>query len=273
MNHKRKQTSYYRGYSTYYDYETEKWYYEDNDKYIKSEDRPCARCGKTPTLSGADYCLKDLEVCDFINAACCGHGERIGYISLQDGRIFREIDSSDILFKMSRLEDENKKLKEENERLRKYNGQLKARLEKINGGYGHLTHRNGLTANEWLIESQERELQKKNEQISDWIERHNKDIEKISEQQNTISQLEEENEQLRQMIKENVFGRYEEGSLVDLEFKAIAYDDIIKLEIPNESEPKLIVTCKPGKVENVKSFCQMFIPFEMYYEIKELEDE
>ena len=118
MNHKRKQTSYYRGYSTYYDYETEKWYYEDNDKYIKSENRPCARCGKTPTLSGADYCLKDLEVCDFIKAACCGHGERIGYISLQDGRIFREIDSSDILFKMFRLEDENKKLKEENEQLK-----------------------------------------------------------------------------------------------------------------------------------------------------------
>ena len=110
MNHKRKQTSYYRGHNTYYNYETEKWYYEDNDKYIKSENRPCARCGKTPTLSGADYCLKDLEVCDFINAACCGHGERIGYISLQDGRIFREIDSDDILFKMSRLENENKKL-------------------------------------------------------------------------------------------------------------------------------------------------------------------
>ena len=119
MNHKRKQTSYYRGYSTYYDYKTEKWYYEDNDKYIKSEDRPCARCGKIPTLSGADYCLKDLEVCDFINAACCGHGERIGYISLQDGRIFREIDSSDILFKMSRLEDENIKLKKENELLKR----------------------------------------------------------------------------------------------------------------------------------------------------------
>ena len=85
--------------------------------------------------------------------------------------------------------------------------------------------------------------------------------------------LEKENEWLRQMIKNNVFGRYVEGSLADLEFKAIAYDDIIKLEIPNESEPKLIVTCKPGKVENVKSFCQMFIPFEMYYEIKELEDE
>lgn len=44
---------------------------------------------------------------------------------------------------------------------------LKRRLEKINGGYGHLTYRRGLTANEWLIESQERELKKKDEQISD----------------------------------------------------------------------------------------------------------
>ena len=77
---------------------------------------------------------------------------------------------------------------------------LKRRLEKINGGYGLLTHRNGLTANECLFESQERELEKKNEQISDWIERHSKDIEKISEQQNTISQLEEENEQLKEEL-------------------------------------------------------------------------
>lgn len=95
---------------------------------------------------------------------------------------------------------EMKKLKEENKQLRKYNKQLKERLEKINGGYGHLTHRNGLTANEWLIESQEKELKKKNEQISDWIERHSKDIAKISEQNKLIQTLKEENEQLRQFI-------------------------------------------------------------------------
>lgn len=82
--------------------------------------------------------------------------------------------------------------------------------------------------------------------------------------------LEEENERLRQMIKENVFGRYEEGSLADLEFKAIAYDDIVRLEISDESEPKVIVICKQGKKENVKSFCQMFIPLGVYYEIKEV---
>ena len=92
-------------------------------------------------------------------------------------------------------------LKEENEQLRKYNGQIKKRLEKINGGYGHLTHRKGLTANEWLIESQERELKKKNEQISDWIERHSKDIAKICEQQATISDLKKENIELKKLRK------------------------------------------------------------------------
>ena len=76
---------------------------------------------------------------------------------------------------------------------------LKRRLEKINGGYGHLTHRNGLTANEWVIESQEKELIKKNEQISDWIERHSKDIVKIGEQQTTIRELKEEMVRLHKM--------------------------------------------------------------------------
>ena len=68
---------------------------------------------------------------------------------------------------------------------------LKRRLEKINGGYGLLTHRNGLTANECLIESQERELEKKNEQISDWIKQHSNDIAKIGEQQATINKQNE----------------------------------------------------------------------------------
>ena len=91
-------------------------------------------------------------------------------------------------------------LKEENEQLQKYNKQLKERLEKINGGYGLLTHRNGLTANEWLIESQERELKKKNEQISDWIEQHSKDIAKICEQQSTIQFFKGEIDELKKDI-------------------------------------------------------------------------
>ena len=88
-----------------------------------------------------------------------------------------------------------------------------------------------------------------------------------------LNQLNNENEQLRQMIKENVFQQYNEGSLADLEFKAIAYDDIIKVKLSDESEPKVIVICKQGKKENVKSFCQMFIPFGIAYEIKEVIDD
>ena len=96
---------------------------------------------------------------------------------------------------------------------------------------------------------------------------------KVVEQQDTIQFLKEENNKLRELIKENVFGRYGEGSLADLEFKAIAYDDIVKLGISNESEPKVIVFCKQGKKENVKSFCQMFIPFGIAYEIVEMVDD
>lgn len=94
----------------------------------------------------------------------------------------------------------------------------------------------------------------------------------IKEQEQKIAKLVEENKQLKELIKENVFQRYTEGSLADLEFKATAYDDIVKLEMSDESEPKVIVSCRQGKKENVKSFCQMFIPFGVYYEIKELEE-
>ena len=62
-----------------------------------------------------------------------------------------------------------------------------------------------------------------------------------------LNGLYEENEHLRQMIKENVFQRYREGSLADLEFKAIAYDDIVKVEMSNELEPRVIVYCRQGK--------------------------
>lgn len=88
--------------------------------------------------------------------------------------------------------------------------------------------------------------------------------------QNRIKELEKENERLKELIKKYVFGKYVGGSLADLKFKAIAYDDIVNLEISNESEPKVIVICKQGKKANVKSFCQMFIPFGISYEIKEV---
>ena len=95
-------------------------------------------------------------------------------------------------------------------------------------------------------------------------------VDKLNTQQDNIQSLKDENDKLRELIKGNVFGRYREGSFADLEFKAIAYDDIVKLEMSYESEPKVIVFCKQGKKENVISFCQMFIPFGVYYEIKEV---
>ena len=96
---------------------------------------------------------------------------------------------------------------------------------------------------------------------------------KLNELATKCNLLENENDKLRGLIKGNVFGRYREGSLADLEFKATAYDDIAKLEMSYESEPKVIVICKQGKKENVKSFCQMFIPFGIAYEIVEMIDD
>ena len=128
-----------------------------------------------------------------------------------------------------------KKLEKENEQLRKYNGQLKERLEKINGGYGHLTHRNGLTANEWLIESQERELKKKNEQISDWIERHSKDIVKIGEQKATISQLEEENDNMNLFIKQTI-----EPLLFNCVFELNTIESMSQVELAEKIEDEII---------------------------------
>lgn len=79
---------------------------------------------------------------------------------------------------------------------------LKRRLEKINGGYGHLTHKNGLTPNEWVIEAQEKELKNKDKMMSEFIERHSEDIVKISEQQAKITELKEENEQLHHELQQ-----------------------------------------------------------------------
>ena len=89
----------------------------------------------------------------------------------------------------------------------------------------------------------------------------------LNEQQSIIQSLKAKNDKLRELIKENVFGRYEKGSLADLKFKAIAYDDIIKVKLSYESEPKVIVYCNYGKRNNIMSFCQMFIPFGVAFEI------
>lgn len=46
------------------------WVYEDNGEKC-NHNRPCKRCGKTPTPEGYDACLGYLEG---IQYACCGHG-------------------------------------------------------------------------------------------------------------------------------------------------------------------------------------------------------
>ena len=112
---------------------------------------------------------------------------------------------------------------------------LKRRLEKINGGYGHLTHRNGLTANEWLIESHEKELEKKNGQISDWIEQHSKDIVKIGEQKTTISQLEEENDNMNLFIKQTI-----EPLLFNCVFELNTIESMSQVELAEKIEDEII---------------------------------
>ena len=62
-------TSYARGHKIYY--ENEVWRYEDNNKSIEKEIRPCKRCGKYPTKEGYDYCIGYVEGA---TSACCGHG-------------------------------------------------------------------------------------------------------------------------------------------------------------------------------------------------------
>lgn len=51
-------------------YENEKWIYTDNKQEI-DENRPCKRCGKSPTKEGHDACIGHVEN---IESACCGHG-------------------------------------------------------------------------------------------------------------------------------------------------------------------------------------------------------
>ena len=67
---------------------------------------------------------------------------------------------------------------------------LRRRLEQM-------TYRNGLTANEWVIQSQEKELKKKDEQIRGWIEKYAENIVRIRDQQRIINELKEENEKLK----------------------------------------------------------------------------
>lgn len=72
--------------------ETGRW--ENDDGNVGWEHKKvCVKCGKPKLdingVDDCDFCLQSLTVCDFINNACCGHGnDENAYISLKDGRIF-----------------------------------------------------------------------------------------------------------------------------------------------------------------------------------------
>ena len=72
--------------------EHKRYEYPDGTPYIHGK-RICERCGK-PQLDingvvDCDFCLQGLTTCDFIDYACCGHGDdSLAYISLKDGRRF-----------------------------------------------------------------------------------------------------------------------------------------------------------------------------------------
>ncbi|MCK5606502.1 hypothetical protein KAR91_31660 [Candidatus Pacearchaeota archaeon] len=66
--------SFLRGHEVRFD--GKRWLYIDTKENVKNE-RPCARCGKMPTLEGHDACLKYLPR---VKSACCGHGKEVGFI-------------------------------------------------------------------------------------------------------------------------------------------------------------------------------------------------
>lgn len=70
------------GYERYDDWGVRR--YKDNNQPIQDGYRPCARCGHYPTPRGDDYCIRNLG--KVINA-CCGHGNKKGYIQFDDGTI------------------------------------------------------------------------------------------------------------------------------------------------------------------------------------------
>lgn len=78
--------SFHHGYPIYYS--PEGWKYEDNDKLIHTEKRPCKKCGCKMPEYGPDPCLGNLPGVD---NACCGHGKQDqAYIRFSNGTIIKE---------------------------------------------------------------------------------------------------------------------------------------------------------------------------------------
>lgn len=69
-----------------------RWERKNGEPFINDKEI-CPQCNK-PRLDingveDCDFCLQGLTSCDFIDYACCGHGNNdMAYISLKDGRRF-----------------------------------------------------------------------------------------------------------------------------------------------------------------------------------------
>ena len=72
--------------------ENKRWEYPDGKPYV-DDGEICNNCGKPSIdingVEDCDFCMQSLTVCDFIDYACCGHGnDELAYIHLKDGRRF-----------------------------------------------------------------------------------------------------------------------------------------------------------------------------------------
>ena len=81
--------TYIRGNKVYFDEDENEWLFYD-EKLNNENVEVCPRCHHIHKIDDCDWCLRELEKCDFIISACCGHNVEKGYIMLKDGRIFRE---------------------------------------------------------------------------------------------------------------------------------------------------------------------------------------
>ncbi len=80
------------GVETIWNDDEKRWEYPDGTPYINGK-RICPNCNKPQLdingVEDCDFCMQGLTVCDFIDNACCGHGDdSLAYISLKDGRRF-----------------------------------------------------------------------------------------------------------------------------------------------------------------------------------------
>lgn len=66
------------------EYKDSRWVFSDNQEPVREgrDKRPCVRCGELPTPGGHDKCISNLPG---VQAACCGHGVRPGYLLFTNG--------------------------------------------------------------------------------------------------------------------------------------------------------------------------------------------